>query len=163
MAASVPLYLTGSLPSQVGAPDANVPQSTTLTSSLPDSGLALSESTGVPRVTVKLPESVPAFWMSTVLVRAGSAGRMSVADVKIAAPSFELSIVSVPVANVVFGLADVALKFAPEAAVMPTAASTVARAASVRLGRSTRAWRRDMRGGGSWGRGCGRPRGLPRE
>ena len=51
------------------------------------------------------------------------------------APALELDIVSVPVVNVLLGFADVAVKSAPEAAVTPTATSTVARAASVRLGR----------------------------
>ena len=55
-------------------------------------------------------------------------------------------IVSVPVANVVSALAEVAVKSAPEAAVMPTATSTVASAASVRRGRETRMDRRDMTG-----------------
>src|SRR5690242_12724840 len=118
----------------------------TLTLSLADSGFAPSLSVGVPRVSVKLPERLPALPTSTVPTRAGSPGRMSVADVKMAVPSLVFEIDSVPVANVVFGLADVAVKSAPEAAVIPTATSTVASAASVRLGRSTRACRRDMRG-----------------
>src|SRR4029079_2636529 len=51
----------------------------------------------------------------------------------------------VPCANVRAPWADVAVKAAREAAVMPTATSTVASAASVRRGRETRTDRRDIR------------------
>src|SRR4051812_479626 len=147
MAASVPVYLTGSATSQVGAvAPTYAPQSTSLTFSLPERGLTVSLSVGVPRVSVKVPDSEPPLPTSTVPTRAGSPGRMSVAEVKIAWPSLLFEIDSVPVANVVFGLAEDAVKSAPDAAVIPTATSTVASAASVRLGRSTRACRRDMRG-----------------
>src|ERR671921_575006 len=91
--------------------------------------------------------------MSTRPVRAGSPGRMSEVDAKIACASLEFSIVSVPVAKVVSALAEVAVKSAPEAAVMPTATSTVASAARVRRGRLTRTDRRDIGGdapGGKW-------------
>ena len=105
----------------------------------------LSLSTTVPRLSVKAPDSEPALVMSTVPTRAGSPGRMSAVLAQTASPCLELVIVSVPVANVVSALADVAVKSAPEAAVMPTATSTVASAASVRRGRETRTDRRDMR------------------
>ena len=105
----------------------------------------LSLSTTVPRLSVKAPDSVPAFVMSTVPTRAGSPGRMSAVLDQTASPCLELVIDSVPVANVVSAFADVAVKSAPEAAVMPTATSTVASAASVRRGRETRTDRRDIR------------------
>src|SRR5689334_15324537 len=126
MAASVPVYLTGSPASQLGGlPATKAPQSTTLTLSFADSGLALSLSVIVPRVSVKAPERVPELPMSTWPVRAGSPGRMSVA-VNSAEPASELYIASVPVAKDVDGLADEAVKSAPDAAVMPTATRTVA-------------------------------------
>ena len=59
--------------------------------------------------------------------------RMGVLPVSVLLP-----MVIVPAVNVLAALADVAVKFAPEAAVMPTATSTVARAARVRLGLETR-------------------------
>src|SRR3954471_16362726 len=108
MADSLPVYLTWSLasPHVEGVAPANAAQSTTLTLSLPDSGLPVSLSFGVPRVSVNAPDSEPPLPTSTVPTRAGSPGRMSVADVKIAAPSLVFEMDSVPVANVVLGLAD---------------------------------------------------------
>ena len=78
---------------------------------------------------------------------------MSEVEAKIAGASLEFSIVSVPVANVVSALAEVAVKSAPEAAVMPTATSTVASAASVRFGRATRMDMRDIGGDAPGGMG----------
>ena len=105
-----------------------------------------SLSTMVPRLSVKSPDSEPEFVMSTVPTRAGSPGRMSAVLAQRACAALVLVIVSVPVANVVSALAEVAVKSAPEAAVMPTATSTVASAARVRRGRETRVDRRDMTG-----------------
>ena len=97
-------------------------------------------------------------------VHGADSGRVAGAHVGGARPDglalLGLRIVSVPVANVVSALAEVAVKSAPEAAVMPTATSTVASAARVRRGRETRLDRRDMAGRRSWGMGCGRPRGV---
>src|SRR5215207_243512 len=143
MAASVPLYLTGSPPAHVGVPDEKSPQSTTVTLSLPDSGFVESLSTGVPRVSVKAPARLPVLPMSTVPVAAGPPGRSPLA-VRTAAAGLEFEIDSEPVANVLPGFADVAVKSAPEAAVTPTATNTVASAASVRRGRWTRTCSRDI-------------------
>ena len=101
---------------------------------MPDSGFEPSLSTGVPRLTVKAPERLPVLPMSTWPVRAASPGFMPPA-LRIAAPGLEFDIVSVPVAKLLLGFAEVAVKSAPEAAVTPTATSTVASAASVRRGR----------------------------
>ena len=91
----------------------------------------------MPRVSVNAPEREPVLAMSTVPETGGSPGRRSPA-VRIAAFSRLFDIVSVPVVKVLAGFAAVAVKSAPEAAVRPPAASTVASAASVRRGRWTR-------------------------
>jgi hypothetical protein len=102
--------------------------------SISDSGFVPSVSSGVPRVSVKAPDSVPLLPMSTVPVRGVSPGFMPEAA-RIAAAGLLFEIDSVPVVKVFEGFAEVAVKSAPEAAVMPTATSTVASAASVRRGR----------------------------
>ena len=91
----------------------NVPQSTTVTLSLAESGLTASESTGVVRESVKAPARLPVFSMSTVPVAAVPPGLRSLA-VRTAVPSLEFRIDSVPEANVFAGLAEEAVKSAPE-------------------------------------------------
>ena len=59
----------------------------------------------VPLLSVNGALSEPVFLMSTVPMVAGSPGRMFDA-VRIAAVSFELSMVSVPAVKVLLGLAD---------------------------------------------------------
>src|SRR5215207_3165374 len=144
MSAIVPEYLLTSLPSpQTGVVETlNVPQSSITTLSLPASGLTASVLVTVPRASVKTPSSEPVFSMSTVpsLV---SPGRMPEA-VRIAASARLLDIVSVPVLNVLAGLAEEAVKSAPDATVTPTAVVTVASTARVRRGCRTRWARRDM-------------------
>src|SRR5215213_5591047 len=146
MAAMVPPYFCGSPTSHVGVPEEKSPQSLTTRSSTVESLYVASLSTTVPRLSVKTPDSEPALVMSTVPTRAGSPGRMSEVLAQMACACLVLAIDSVPVANVVSALAEVAVKSAPEAAVMPTATSTVASAASVRRGRLTRTDMRDIGG-----------------
>jgi hypothetical protein len=55
---------------------------------------------------------------------------------KIAAPAFELSIVSVPALNVFAGLALLLVKSAPDPTATPAASSAVVKAAIVRRGRA---------------------------
>src|SRR6266545_2424506 len=80
--------------------------------------------------------------MSTVPVDESPGRRFDA--VKTAALSALLDVDSVPVEKVLAGLADWAVKSAPEATVRPAAARTVASAPSVRRGRLTSRARRDM-------------------
>src|SRR4051812_29076607 len=126
--------LTSSASPQTGAVEPlKTPQSSMTALSLPDSGFVVSESVGVPRVSVKAPLSVPVLAMSTVPSAGASPGRRPEA-VRIAVLDALLDIASVPVLNVLAAFADDAGKSAPEATVTPTAARTVARAASARRG-----------------------------
>src|SRR3954470_13200851 len=157
MSVTVPVYrVTSPASPQTGVPREKSPQSTTVRFSLSDIGFEPSVFETVPLLRTNGALSEPVFWMSTVPVVAGSPGRMFEA-VRIAAPAFELSIDSVPAAKVLLGLALCALKFAPDAAVMPTATSRVARAASARRGLAATTVIRDM--GellGAWGCPCTR-------
>jgi hypothetical protein len=109
---------------------------------LPDSGFATSESIGVVRPTVKTPLRSPSFWMSTVPTEGVPAGLRLPAE-RIAVPSLELSIVSVPEANVFAGFADDAVKSAPEPTTAPAASRSVRRAPSAMRGWAARTLRRD--------------------
>ena len=80
-----------------------------------------------------MPLSEPVFAMSTVPVWAASPGRRLLAD-RTATPSLELPIVSVPEANVFAGLAEVALKSAPEPTTAVAASRSVRSAPSASLG-----------------------------
>src|SRR3954471_22375691 len=145
MSASVPVYLLTSLASpQTGAVvPLQVPQSSRMTLSLADSGLAASLSFGAPRVSVNGLASEPVFAMSTTPSGAASPGRRPEAANR-AVLSALLDIVSVPVLNTFDGFAEAAVKSAPDATVTPTAASAVASVASVRRGCRERMARRDM-------------------
>jgi hypothetical protein len=92
---------------------------------------------------VKAPESEPSFLMSTVPVVAGSPGRMLDA-VRTARPSLEFRIRSVPAENVFAGLADEAVKLAPEPTTAPTERASVSRAPSAVRGLLARSSSRDM-------------------
>ena len=85
---------------------------------------------------MKAPLSEPVFSMSTVPVCAASPGLRLLAE-RTAVPSLELSIVSVPEANVFDGFADEAVKSAPE----PTTAPAASRSVSERAERE-RGWPR---------------------
>src|SRR5215218_2420500 len=159
--------MVGSAPVHAGVPLEKSPQSTTLRFSLSAIGFARSSLETVPLLSTNGALSEPVFSMSTVPVVAAAPGRMFDA-VRIAALSFELSIVSVPAVKVLLGLALDAVKFAPDAPVRPTATSTVARAARARRGLAARTLMRDMgvapgclgavhqgAHGGGWGR-CSR-------
>ena len=80
-----------------------------------------------------MPLSEPVFSMSTVPVWAASPGRRLLAD-STATPSLELPIVSVPEAKVFAGLAEVALKSAPEPTTAVAASRSVRSAPSASLG-----------------------------
>src|SRR5918911_1433696 len=116
-----------------GVAPENRPQSPTVTFSLPDSAATEPESAGVPRDSVKTPARLPVFLMSTVPVAAAPPG-FSPGAVRIAAPSFELDIDSVPDENVFDGFADEAVKSPPDPPATAAAASTADSPASVRLG-----------------------------
>src|SRR3954469_23457856 len=144
ISASVPEYLTTSSASpQLGAVPsvANVPQSLTTRLSLAESGFVTSVSTGVLLVSVKAPPRLPVFLMSTVPAAVPPGRRLDA--VRTARLSALLDIDSVPVEKVLAGLADCAVKSAPDATVRPVAARTVARAPRVRRGRLTSRARRD--------------------
>src|SRR3954447_24242269 len=145
MSASVPVYLLTSLASpQAGAlPPDQAPQSSRMTLSLPESGLAASLSFGWLRVSLNAPLSEPVLAMSTMPSGALSPGRRP-ETVNSAVLSALLPIVSVPVLKVFAGLADEAVKSAPEATVTPTAASTVPSVARVRRGCRESVARRDI-------------------
>jgi hypothetical protein len=83
-----------------------------------------------------VPSIVPVFSMSTVPVCAGAPG-FRLDGLKMAAPPRLLSMVRLPAVNVFAGFADSAVKSAPDPTATPTAASAVASAAVVRLGRLT--------------------------
>ena len=65
------------------------------------------------RESVNAPDRPPVFWMSTVPVAAVPPGRRPEA-VRTAVPSLEFAMVSVPDEKVFDGLADEAVKSAPE-------------------------------------------------
>src|SRR5919199_3255330 len=142
-------------PLQVGAVlPFQTPQSSTLRSSWPSRPFA-SVTFEVP--SVKAPDRLPVFWMSTVPVTV-SPGRMF--DELKSALEELLPMLSVPAVKVLAGLAALAVKFAPDPTVMPTAARTTASAAMVRRGCAASADRRDTGTGprGGWGTGNVPPR-----
>src|SRR3954454_15648165 len=84
--------------------------------------------------------SLPVFWMSTVPGTVSPGLRL----VALNSALDELEpMLSVPAVKVFDGFAALAVKFAPDPTVMPTAARTTASAAMVRRGRAARADRRD--------------------
>src|SRR4051812_23831595 len=111
MSASVPEYLLTSSesPQTGGVAPANRPQSVTLTFSLPDSGLLVSESTIVPWLSTNVPARLPELEMSTSPVWAAAPGFMFDSD-STAEADLELTIVSVPDVNVFAGFAEAAVK-----------------------------------------------------
>src|SRR5262245_331160 len=137
-------YLATSSPSPQtgGVAPTKVPQSVTVRLSLADSGLVLSESTGAVRESVKEPLRPPVFWMSTVPVEL-LPGRRLLA-VSTAVPSLELRMLSVPAEKVFAGLAEEAVKSAPEPTTAAAASSSVSRAPSASRGLAARKRRRDI-------------------
>src|SRR5690242_764217 len=113
MSAIVPEYLVTSSPSPHvgGVEPVNVPQSVTVRLSLADSGFAASESETVPRASANVPDSEPELRMSTSPDVEAPGRRFDA--VSTAELSLEFTIDSVPVANVLEGLADAAVKSAP--------------------------------------------------
>src|SRR3954471_23959939 len=116
------------------------PQSSILRSSWP-SRLEVSEMCEVD--SVNAPGRLPVFWMSTV-PEAVSPGFMF-GMVNTALDEL-LPMPSVPAVKVFEGFAALAVKFAPDPTVIPTAARTTASAAMVRRGCAARADRRDTQG-----------------
>ena len=139
----MPVYLLTSSesPQTGGVLPLKAPQSSTVTFSCCESGWAESLSFGVPTDSVKSPLSEPVLAMSTVPTEAASPGRIPEA-VRIA-DDWLSDMVSVPVEKTFAGLAEEAVKSAPEATVTPTAASTVASVARVRRGCRESVARRD--------------------
>src|SRR5919202_4113817 len=113
------------------------PQSSTLRSSWPSRPFG-SVAFEVP--SVNAPDRLPVFWMSTVPVTV-SPGRMF--DELKSALDELLPMLSVPAVKVLAGFAALAVKFAPDPTVIPTAARTTASAAMVRRGCAASADRRD--------------------
>src|SRR3954454_13425713 len=141
IAASVPVYLL--LLSAAVVQSWSVPQSVMTRLSLPAIGLVVSLLVRALRVSEKAPMTEPVFLMTTVPLVAGSPGFMFEA-VRIAAPTFELVMLSVPAVKVLLGFAVCAVKLAPDATVTPTATRMVARAASRRRGLARRTLVRDI-------------------
>src|SRR4051794_41734715 len=102
--------------------------------------------------SVNAPGRLPVFWMSTVPGTVSPGLRL----VALNSSLDELEpILSVPAVKVFEGFAALAVKFAPDPTVMPTAARTTASATMVRRGCAAKARRRDterlpgMRGKGT--------------
>src|SRR3954454_6727428 len=150
MSAIVPEYLVTSSPSvhDGGVAPVNVPQSSTVSASLPESGLTASESVTGPRARANVPLSEPVFWMSTSPVALPPGRRFDA--VSTAELALEFTIDSVPVANVLAGLAEAAVKSAPEPITAPAARRSVTSAPSAMRGVPARIFRRDMEGPSLW-------------
>src|SRR5215210_2123567 len=105
-------------------------------------------SCGVDVESVKAPGTLPWFWMSTVPLAESPGLRFGAVKIALAFDPLPrlLSMLRVPAVNVLAGFAALAVKFAPEPTVMPTAARTTASAPTVRRGCAARAERRD-----TWG------------
>src|SRR5215216_6531727 len=95
--------------------------------------------------SVNVPATLPAFWMSTVPVALSPGFRFGAVRTALAAAPLPrlLSMLSVPAVKVLAGFAALAVKFAPDPTVMPTAARTTASAPTVRRGCAASADRRD--------------------
>src|SRR3954453_19091864 len=93
--------------------------------------------------SVKVPGRLPVFWMSTVPGTVSPGLRLVALN---SALDELLPMPSVPAVKVFEGFAALAVKFAPDPTVMPTAARTTASAAMVRRGCAARADRRDTQG-----------------
>src|SRR3954466_15338162 len=97
-----------------------------------DSGFVLSESLSAVRLSENVPATEPVFLRSTAPVEVSPGFQLL--EVRIAAASLELDMVSVPAVNVLLGFALEAEELAPQPPATPTATRTRASTLSVRFG-----------------------------